>query len=489
MPLESVTHVGDLVATNPSSNDPKSQGDDHLRAIKTALLNSFAGFSGSILVTGTDGGTGDDYTLTPATALPAYGSRMLVAFSPSSTNVTTAPTLNISALGDKPIKRIDGNDVVTGELVAGVTYVAQYDGTNFRLASPTQHYVDNLAFSATLPAQTGNGRKYLHTDGTSAAWWRGGDIVRRAVTTADTIGADDWSTLVDADGTFTLAFAAAAALGDGFTCYVRNNGTGDVTLDPNGSETIDGLTSFVMYPGECRLILCDGSALRSIVVKSFLKTFTASGTFTKPPGYTQIGGLLWGAGGSGAKNSTNDYVSGGGGGGCAAFAFPASVLGSTETVVIGAGGASQTTTNTAGNNGGASTFGALVSAYGGVGGKSGSTFTAAITNGGAAFFSSAINEAIGIPLGAGAPESYMAGGIGRGAINKGSVYGGGGGGGFDLGSPSSGGASVFGGAGGEAKLTTSGSAGTAPGGGGGATLTGAQSGAGARGELRIWGVI
>jgi hypothetical protein len=37
MALESVTYVADLVVTNPTSGDPKSQGDDHLRNVKVAV--------------------------------------------------------------------------------------------------------------------------------------------------------------------------------------------------------------------------------------------------------------------------------------------------------------------------------------------------------------------------------------------------------------------------------------------------------------------
>lgn len=38
MALETVSHLSDLVATNPTAGDPVSQGDDHIRNIKTALL-------------------------------------------------------------------------------------------------------------------------------------------------------------------------------------------------------------------------------------------------------------------------------------------------------------------------------------------------------------------------------------------------------------------------------------------------------------------
>jgi hypothetical protein len=50
------------------------------------------------------------------------------------------------------------------------------------------------------------------------------------------------------------------------------------------------------------------------------------------------------------------------------------------------------------------------------------------------------------------------------------------------------GTSTFGGSGGVAASTSNGTAGTAPGGAGGATQTGAASGAGARGEVRIFGI-
>lgn len=41
MGLETVTYITDLVVTNPVSSDAKTQGDDHLRAIKTGLAGSF----------------------------------------------------------------------------------------------------------------------------------------------------------------------------------------------------------------------------------------------------------------------------------------------------------------------------------------------------------------------------------------------------------------------------------------------------------------
>jgi hypothetical protein len=42
MALESATYATQLVTTNPQSTDPRSQGDDHLRMIKTVIANEHA---------------------------------------------------------------------------------------------------------------------------------------------------------------------------------------------------------------------------------------------------------------------------------------------------------------------------------------------------------------------------------------------------------------------------------------------------------------
>jgi hypothetical protein len=65
-------------------------------------------------------------------------------------------------------------------------------------------------------------------------------IVRSARTSNTILGTADVSTLIDiTSGTFTQTFTAAATLGSGWFCYIRNSGTGDITLDPNASETIE----------------------------------------------------------------------------------------------------------------------------------------------------------------------------------------------------------------------------------------------------------
>lgn len=170
MGLETVVNISDLVKTNPGGGDPKSQGDDHIRNLKIALLNDFAGFTGAVMVTGTDGGSVNAYTLTPANPVVAYGTKMIAVFAPTVSN-TSAVTLEISGLGVKNVKSVSGADLVNGDLVVGGIYAVFYTGTEFRLTGVTKNYIDQFAFSTALPAQPGTSTiNYLQTLNGSATW-------------------------------------------------------------------------------------------------------------------------------------------------------------------------------------------------------------------------------------------------------------------------------------------------------------------------------
>jgi len=341
------------------------------------------------------------------------------------------------------------------------------------------------------------------------------------ITAGDTIVATDRNKLVNiASGTGTLAFTAAATLGSTFVVDIKNTGTGNVTLDPNSAELIDGLATWVLYPGGTIRVYCDGSGFFSELLAPMTVTFNASGTFTTPGVGTYVDGLIWGGGGGGARGTTSVAGGGGGGAGCTPFSIPRSSLTATVTVTIGAGGAVQTGASTNGNPGNNSTFGAFATGYAG-GGGSGSTNTVAAGGGGG-----------GGALGSGTTATSTAGGIAGAPINSSSVldnpgfgggygssttfgtsvggacyYGGGGGGGGDTAPGQAGGASAYGGgggggggdatAGGAGGVSTYGgsggagntgntiaSNGTQPGGGGGGSET-ANSGAGADGRLTL----
>lgn len=51
MSLETGTYISDLNTSNPTALDPRSEGDDHLRLIKTVLKNTFPSLFGAVTLT------------------------------------------------------------------------------------------------------------------------------------------------------------------------------------------------------------------------------------------------------------------------------------------------------------------------------------------------------------------------------------------------------------------------------------------------------
>ena len=136
MPLETGTFINDLVTTNPTSTDPKAQGDDHIRLVKQVVKNSLPGFTGLILGAGTEaqGATVNDFTVTLSPSPPAYTANTIVAFKATHAN-TGGSTLQIGALGTRPLLAVDGSALSSGDITSGEFVVAIYDGASFFLLS------------------------------------------------------------------------------------------------------------------------------------------------------------------------------------------------------------------------------------------------------------------------------------------------------------------------------------------------------------------
>ena len=232
-----------------------------------------------------------------------------------------------------------------------------------------------------------------------------GSSVKLSSRSSNTILASaDNAYLINLSSTFTQTFTAAATLGDGWFCYLKNGGSGDITLDPNSSETIDGLTTFVMYPGEVRLVQCTGTAFTSIVLGTFRKRITSTGAFVTPPGYTQLSLRMWGGGGGGgggrSVGAPGQFAGGGGGGGGQNIVTFESTAGTSTTVTIGAGGtagAGGTSSSSDGTAGGDTSFGTQFYAYGGYFGVAASSGASGSGGGGGGTLSAGVNLTGGNP--------------------------------------------------------------------------------------------
>ncbi len=113
------------------------------------------------------------------------------------------------------------------------------------------------------------GYKFTLTTSTDATLWTiddiGGDsqnafgssVVTTAVNLA--ITSVHRNALVRCTASLTLSLLSASGAGQGFYFLAKNESSGNVTIDPSGAETIDGLATYILYPGDSVIVICDGA--------------------------------------------------------------------------------------------------------------------------------------------------------------------------------------------------------------------------------------
>lgn len=115
-------------------------------------------------------------------------------------------------------------------------------------------------------------------------------------TAAYTVVSTDRGRLIDCSGTWTLSLSAAASLGPGFAFAVCNSGAGTITIDPYGTESIDGSSIIALAPGVSCLCVSTGSTWRVLgkmpivqpttLFEAGAATLTTAGTVNIPVSIT-----------------------------------------------------------------------------------------------------------------------------------------------------------------------------------------------------------
>jgi hypothetical protein len=78
------------------------------------------------------------------------------------------------------------------------------------------------------------------------------------------LASDRASTYVWTGGAGTLSLTSATTLGNNWFVFVRNGGSGTLTLSPSGGDLINSAASLALQPSDSCLIVCSGSAFYTI---------------------------------------------------------------------------------------------------------------------------------------------------------------------------------------------------------------------------------
>lgn len=235
-------NLDDSLSYNPSTNTLTVA---NFAGTASTATNVAAGAAGQVLfqsgagVTGKTAAGSTGQVLTSAgTGTPTWTSQSALAAG----TATTATNLAGGSLGTIPYQSAAGT---TAQLAVGTSgYILKSNGA----AAPS--------WLATLPVANGG------TGGTTqiTALQALGAIAAQTVAKSAvyTVVAADRGDLLNCTGTWTLSLTAAATLADGFSIALVNSGTGTITIDPNASELVDGLTTKAITAGQSCLLVCNG---------------------------------------------------------------------------------------------------------------------------------------------------------------------------------------------------------------------------------------
>lgn len=186
MALETATYISDLVITNPTASDQKSQGDDHLRLLKSTVKTTFPHITGEVTPTHTEINFVDGVTSAIQTQIDSKAAHAGQVYTGAHDFTGGTPTVPTAAASDNSAAAAS-----TAYVDAAGVVLSAVDALKAPLASPaltgtptaptaatgtattqiaTTEFVGSTAFNSALPSQTGNAGKYVTTDGTDASW-------------------------------------------------------------------------------------------------------------------------------------------------------------------------------------------------------------------------------------------------------------------------------------------------------------------------------
>lgn len=164
-----------------------------------------------------------------------------------------------------------GRDVIIRNLGAHLITILKNDASALTTVSSGETVLIYVTDNSTVPGTWG---QFVYGTGTStadAASLEGNGVKAIGISLnqsheVTTINADYTISSVDRSklilftgGVCEITLPAVASVGNDFFFFLRNNGTGNMEVTPDGSETIDSLGTFNINPGESAIICSSGS--------------------------------------------------------------------------------------------------------------------------------------------------------------------------------------------------------------------------------------
>lgn len=209
--LTGTKFLDSLVVTNPTSSDPKNQGDDHIRGIKNVLVNTFPNLSGAVTATQNELNYVDIATLGTAAAskaLTADGSANVNASALTWTDLGAVTTADVNggtvdgaviggatpAAGTFTTLNTSGNVGigVTPEAWAAAQTATQFSGVGALWGNTAQ--VAGASIYLTNNVYSDGTEKYIVTDEASQYYQRNGTHVFNVAGSGTADNAISWTT-------------------------------------------------------------------------------------------------------------------------------------------------------------------------------------------------------------------------------------------------------------------------------------------------------
>lgn len=157
----------------------------------------------------------------------------------------TVKHTKVSAIPDDPAA-VAAGEVVPSDWNADHPVTGTLDIANGGTGQATAANARN----ALLPSQSGSGGALLTTDGTNVGWAYEPLVPMLSYSGNFVITAGMRGYHLSCTNTITATIDFSYTFPFGFKCWISNDGSGNVTIDPASSETIDGQTTLILRPGE-----------------------------------------------------------------------------------------------------------------------------------------------------------------------------------------------------------------------------------------------